>query len=522
MKIFLALAVVVSALAADPVSVNPAKMLKVGTVDERFQSFNVEMVEVTGGRFWAPYRDEGKPVEAPTGAKLAVPAIDPSLFRTRQPLDLSNPRLRKLAAGIGPSYVRVSGTWANSTYFQDSDGPAPATPPDGFGGVLTRAQWKGVVDFSQAVNAKIVTSFTISAGVRDANGVWTPQEASKLLSYTKSIGGNIAAAEFFNEPSFAGMGGAPKGYDAAAYGRDIAVWVPFVRKAAPAMLVVGPGSVGESGALGAGQMPGAIKSDDMLRATGRVVDVFSYHFYGGVSRRCANMGAAAQTTPENALSEEWLSRTDRDADFYKGLRDRFEPGKPMWLTETGETACGGNPWAATFIDTFRYVDQLGRLAKRGIQVVAHNTLTASDYGLIDEQTMTPRPSYWAAVLWSRLMGKTVLDAGPAPAGVHQYAHCLPGREGGVTVLAINLDQTVAHSLGVPKASERFTLSSPTGLRSVSVELNDTRLELNGDEEKLPKWKGVKTRAGLLHLPPASITFLAIPEAGNAGCAITDN
>jgi hypothetical protein len=32
-------------------------MRKIGTVDERFQSYNVEMVEVIGGRFWKPYRD---------------------------------------------------------------------------------------------------------------------------------------------------------------------------------------------------------------------------------------------------------------------------------------------------------------------------------------------------------------------------------------------------------------------------------------------------------------------------------
>lgn len=518
----LALVAALGAFGAEPAALAPAKMPRLGTVDERFQSFNVEMVEVTGGRFWAPYRDAGKAAEPAAGPKLAVPAIDPSLFRTREPIDLESPRLRKLAAGIGPSYVRVSGTWANSTYFHDSDSPAPATPPEGFGGILTRKQWKGVVDFSQAVNSKIITSFTISAGVRDANGVWVPDQARKLLLYTKSIGGNIAAAEFFNEPSFAGMGGAPKGYDAASYGRDIAVFLPFVRKAAPGMLVLGPGSVGEGGPMGSSGLPGSIKSEDMLKATGPGVDAFSYHFYSGVSKRCANMGSALQTTPEAALSEEWLARTDRDAAYYMALRDRFEPGKPMWLTETGETACGGNPWASTFVDTFRYLDQLGRLARKGVQVVAHNTLAASDYGLIDEETLTPRPSYWAALMWSRLMGKTVLDAGgSAPASVHLFAHCLPGREGGVTVLAINLDQASAHTLSLPKSSERFTLASSSGLRTSTVELNGTPLKMGGDDEKLPGRKGVKAAAGQVKLGPASITFLAIPEAGNASCRSQD-
>ena len=44
------------------------------------------------------------------------------------------------------------------------------------------------------------------------------------LAYTKSVGGRIAAAEFVNEPTYAAMGGAPKDYNAADYGRDIAVF----------------------------------------------------------------------------------------------------------------------------------------------------------------------------------------------------------------------------------------------------------------------------------------------------------
>ena len=59
------------------------------------------------------------------------------------------------------------------------------------------------------------------------------------------------------------------------------------------------------------------------------------------------------------MSANWLSRTERDEEFYAKLRDQFLPGGPMWLTETGETACGGNPWAANFVDSFRYLNQLG-------------------------------------------------------------------------------------------------------------------------------------------------------------------
>jgi hypothetical protein len=150
-------------------------MARIGTVDERFESYNIEMVEVTGGRFWKPYKNSaGNSSKGPTPAKQEgsdSTEIDPNLYQYRPPIDLSNPRLRKLAASLGPAYVRVSGTWANSVYFQDSDISAVPKAPSGFSGILTPMEWKGVVDFSHAVNAEIVTSVATSSGARDDRGV---------------------------------------------------------------------------------------------------------------------------------------------------------------------------------------------------------------------------------------------------------------------------------------------------------------------------------------------------------------
>src|SRR5207249_7483875 len=150
----------------------PATMPRIATIDERYQSYNVEMLEVTGGKFWKPYGPELNALlkqPAPGAASSSsgdTPAgMNPGLYQYRPPIDLSNARLRKLAAALGPAYVRVSGTWANSVFFHDSDAPAPVASPDGFGSVLTRSEWKGVIDFAQAANAKLVTSFAISAGV---------------------------------------------------------------------------------------------------------------------------------------------------------------------------------------------------------------------------------------------------------------------------------------------------------------------------------------------------------------------
>jgi heparanase 1 len=500
--------------AAPQVKLAPGDMARVGSVDERFQSFNVEMVEITGGRFWKPYASAVE--SAPAHPELATPGgIDPSLYQYRPPLDLSNARLRKLAAALGPAYIRVSGTWANSAFFQDSDEPAPAAPPKGYGSVLTRAEWKGVVDFAKAANAQIVTSFAISAGTRDAAGVWTPEQAQAFLNYTESIGGSIAAAEFMNEPTFAAMGGAPQGYSAADYARDFAVFHNFIRAAAPHMIVLGPGGVGEGTSLVPAGMH-ALATADILAATGPVFDVMSYHSYGAVSSRCGRMGSAATTTEDAALSADWLARSGRMNAYYAGLRDRYEPGKPMWNTETGQAACGGDRWASTFVDTFRYLNQLGTLARNGVQVQMHNTLNASDYGLLDETTYEPRPDYWAALLWRRLMGTTVLDPGTTQSpNLYVYAHCLRGKPGGVAVLAINADRTAVQSLSIPRGAQRYTLTAAS-LTDSRVMLNGTVLEL-GAGDALPPLAGDPVHSDSVELAPASITFLGFSRAGNDRC-----
>ena len=45
-----------------------------------------------------------------------------------------------------------------------------------------------------------------------------------------------------------------------------------------------------------------------------------------------------QTSANQALSEDWLGRTDQTLVYYRGVRDKFMPGKPFWNTETADAA----------------------------------------------------------------------------------------------------------------------------------------------------------------------------------------
>lgn len=474
------------------------KLAKIGTVDQRFQAYNVEMVEVTGGRFWAPY---GGPAE--------------ERFRQRPPIDLSNPKLIALAKNLGPSLMRVSGTWSNNTYLE-AEGEHLNAPPKGFVQILKRDQWKGVVAFSKAVDAPIVTSFAVSKGTRGPDGVWKTDLAQRLVDLTKGAGATIYAAEFFNETNVpTAAPEMPDAYTADSYAAEFNIFKAWAKKAQPNMKILGPGGIGEGGLLE--NVPvfarGFLPTEELTKRLPNSVDAFSYHFYGTVSQRCKsmNMGTAVK---EDALTAQWLDLTLRDYSFYARLRDKYEPGKPIWNTETAQAACGGSPWASTFLDSFRYLNQNGVLAQKGVQVVMHNTLAASDYALIDQDTLKPRPNYWAAVLWAKVMGTNVLAGPKSPTSeLRLFAHCLKGQKGGVGLLALNTGSTNQSLLLGGKAMAWVMTGAPLDTRTVKVNGVEPTLDAKG---MLTGLSGVATK-GSLSVPAQSIAFVAVAGANNAAC-----
>lgn len=488
-----------SVQAPSPVAIDAGKLAAAGKVSDRFLSYNIEMVEVTGGRFWRPYGSPGT-----------------DRYEYRPPLDLTNPRLRKLAAGLAPAYVRYSGTWANATYFADSE-TAPAKAPEGFDTVLTRKQWRGAVAFAQAVGAGIVTSFATSAGTHAGAGPWRPDTAARWLAYTRSIGGRIAATEFGNEANTIALLKGPAGYTVADYRRDYAIFARWLRKAAPGTLLLAPGTaeLGEPiRSMSKKSTPGGMfEAADIFAPDSPRPDAVSFHFYGGASERCGGPMLARSETA--ARDPKWLASIDQGNARTIAFRDATVPGAPLWNTESAETVCGGNRVASTFADTFRFVDQLARSARQGVSVLIHNTLAASDYALLDEHTYTPRPDYWAAWVWKRLVGARVLDAGKSgDERLNLYAHCLKGTPGGVVLIAINLDGDKERRLTLGRAARLYSLTQAAGPRSVA--LNGRTLEL-GKGDAFPALAGLAVAGGTVVLPAKSVNYIAIPGAANAAC-----
>lgn len=472
-------------------------------VDERFLSVALDSTQLVGGRWWS----DGDDVDVVDGRAVT------------EPFDFSRPRLKKLAAALAPGRLRLGGRDADRLVYdvgEPGGGDVPFVPRAGGDDevqVMTRATWEGAVDFAVELGFELV--FTLNAGpsARDEAGAWDPASARALVQLAVERDDPVALWELGNEVNAFGVvhGTALSGEQ---YARDVAAARALLDDIAPGALLAGPSSA-FSPQLGelAPVLPAFLAAGG-----GTNLDVITWHYYPQQSSRCPL--AVVPAEPETLLVPERLDEVDRWAAQVEALRDELAPGAAVWLGETGHARCGGAPGiSTTSVSSLWWLDELGLMARRGQKVVVRQALAGADYGLLDDETLDPRPDYWASVLWRAIMGEEVrgVDVGADPSlAIRAYAHC--ARAGGLAVLALNLDPARPHTIvveGADGAGAELWLVHADSLLSPTVRLNGE--ELVDDDGALP---GLSPRPAqraddgrvFVELPPAAYAFLRLPDA----------
>ncbi len=503
------------------IRLEPAALKPLREINPMLMSYNVEFAEVTGGTFWKAYTPEQIAGTEPfhvEPSKDGIEAMYKDLMQVYPPIDLYNEKLRALARALGPAWVRVSGTWATKTYY-DFDGTTGGKAPDGYLNVLTKEQWIGVLDFVKAIGAKLIVSVSNCPGLHSAEEPWPCTEAEKLFRLSAEYGVPIDAAEFTNEPNMMEDTGFPKGYTPAHYRRDQDLFFTWLRENYPNCLRVGPSTTGgDNLSFGKGNKSGGIEQlvvnscncADLMEGTTEPLDVFSYHYYNGLSDRLASVMPNGHWQPEEAVSEAYLDTAPHFARTYAPMRDRYVPGGEMWVTESGDAGGGGDTWASTYLDVLRTLNELGGFAAITNGVIFHNTLASSDYGFLARQVFDPRPNYFAVLLWNRLMGSTVFGAAePIREGCHVYVHSRKDGKDGKVYLIINNSMTETLSAELPVDAVRYTLAGSDGnMRATVMTLNGRPLVL-GENNALPDLTGAAQPAGTVELAPGTCTFLVV-------------
>lgn len=500
-----AAALLLLAACGDRSSTSTDGLAPAAIVSDRFLSVAVDMDQLAGGTFWDP---AGGPDQVP------VP-----------PYDFSRERLRNLARALAPAYLRLGGSASDRTWYDLS--AVPGTPPPGFDLVLTRAQWDRANAFARELGFATVLTVAAGAGPRDAERRWTPDNARELLAYSVRRGYPLEVLEFGNEPNLFAVRAKLSGYTAEAFARDLGTFRALRDEVMPGVPIFAPGNIytrtqGEDVVAGLVFGP---RATEILPLVGSRLDGVNYHYYAAISTRCPT---GPRVDLDGALEPAYLDGIDETAAAVETLRDAHAPDRPVWLTETGGQSCGGQPGVGDrFVNTFWFLNTLGRLARRGHEVVVRQTLTGSTYGLIDEVSLEPRPDYWAALLWRRLMGRQALslpldlEQDAAADGLRVYAHCLrDGAPGAVALLALNASRADAASLPLAglglDGRARLHVGSATDLASDRLQLDGVELAAAPDGTP-PTLAPTEQRLEALTVAPGTWVFAAFPDARVGAC-----
>ena len=470
----------------------------VAKVPDRYLSFAVDLSQVVGGRWWNPAADA---VEWGSGTLRA-----PEFSFDRPMLDL-------LVGALDPAYLRIGGSESDKAHYDLGAGQGrQPTVPHGYESAMTAAQWDAIQAFVARHDLGLV--FTLNAGpaARDRQGRWQGENVAQLLAYTAERRYRVDAWELGNEVNvFFAVHGPKAQITPGQYARDLRAARALVDRYTPGVKLAGQGSaywpvLGEP--LGAlyGFLPGYLKE------AGDLVDLVAWHYYPQQSRR-GPLGSR-RAHPARLLDPANLDEAGHWAAKINGWRDAYAPGRPVWLGETGNAQYGGEPGLSdVFLGGLWWLDQLGLMARLGQEVVVRQSLTGMNYGLLDEETLEPRPDYWHSLLWKRLMGPQVLATmarGENADRLRAYAHA--GTEpGAVTVLAINLDPAREALLVFPelegRGRELYAVTAPDPLGQ-TVLLSGEVLALSGGA--LPPLRGVRREE--VRLEPLSYAFVSF-EAG---------
>ncbi|XP_042399736.1 heparanase-like protein 2 [Zingiber officinale] len=446
-------------------------------------------------------------------------------------LNLSHPFLAKSIRAFSPLRIRVGGSLQDQVVYGMPNPGTPCLPfsktDDGlFGfsrGCLSTSRWDEINHLFQKTG--VVTTFGLNALYgrhrTQSNqwvGAWNSTNARAFIEYSISKGYNVDSWEFGNELSGQGVSAS---VSADQYARDLialkAVLKVLYRGSRREALLVAPG--------GFFDQPWYAR---LLQASGAgTIDAVTHHVY--------NLGPGNDPNIRERITDPaYLSG---EADTYRALRltiQRNGPWSSAWVGEAGGAFNSGSRLVSkAFLNSFWYLDQLGMASKYNTKVYCRQTLIGGNYGLLDSNTFVPNPDYYSALLWHRLMGKGVLSIDVTGSSyLRAYAHCSKGKEGGVSMLLINLSRYTKFSVRVVDVlygdgeggrrddgkREEYHLTAKDGNHlSQTVLLNGAPLEIS-EEGDVPPLNPVNAAVrSPVEVAPLSIAFVVLPDFEAKAC-----
>ena len=322
-------------------------------------------------------------------------------------LDLTSTRLRNLAKALSPASWRIGGSHQDLVVYVvgrppecDQDRIAQSLRSPG-PLCLTKSRWASIIRFADWSGLKVIFGLNGMYGRPSMDKAFNATNAVEFLRYTAQNDFRVYAFELSNEILKKRKGASPKvlASDFVTVRQHInELWPNAIHRP----LLAGPDNKPSERVL-------ALLDSDAFEA----LDAATYHSYCNEYTICTQRMLDGKTLHCLDDARSMLSFIDATRAHRKRLsQSHAARNSPVvWASEVGPHNQGGvSGCTDRFVDVFWYLDQLGSLARMGVQIFTRQTLVGGDYGLLDKDTFKPRPDYFAAWLWGRLMGQDHLEA----------------------------------------------------------------------------------------------------------------
>ncbi len=352
---------------------------------------------------------------------IAKPGTRADRFAQRSPIDLHDPRLRKLAAALAPAYLRVSGTPANQHlrcgYRYPAHGAAGRLQrrPD----TATMAKRRSTSPTRSTL--RCVTSFAISAGTRDAGGRWTQVQAERLLALTRCGRRTHRRCRVHERARSAGDRRRSDGYDAGAYGRDFAAFPGVDQERSTCCHDPRPGT-------GRHQRADAAALFCCDSFTGIDEAGLPYHHYGALSAFAATAIARRRL---RCRTNGWCEPETTLPHSIERCGTGFRAGQADLADQsTAETACCGKPLGRDPSSTLRLLDQPRTTCESRRSGGDRTTRCRQRLwpARRADPSATPEPHRAAPAFLRRLNGTSVLERGCRTAAPASKIYALFARD----------------------------------------------------------------------------------------------
>lgn len=355
-------------------------------VPEAYLSYALDMAQVLGGKWWEGSLD----FTSGRGGRIT------------KPFNFNREELDRMIRPLSPFTLRLGGSEADSALYDIHSTREKLTDEEkekGFQTILNKTKLENIKNFLDRNQIDLFLTLNIGPGYRD-NGELNLKSLEEFIRDLSKVIPNIKAFELGNEINafFLNYGWSGQ-ISEEQYVDDYRAVKKIIKKYYPEAKLAGAANAFWP-VIGEVFSNFTVDSFNVMAKLTNELDIYTWHYYPTQSVRCpARVRRASEERMKEAIFDEGFN------DLLYSIKEATSKAKvkEVWLGETGPAQCGGEPKISkSFSSALWFFDHIFKVLSSGQSKLIRQTLVGSDYGLINDRSLSANYDYYIARIYNWL------------------------------------------------------------------------------------------------------------------------